>query len=100
MTELTQLIAGVELGSQDSEVLLALVKAWQGANDPVATWYAAVKNHSGIIYRVATLNSLEQMLDFLQDMEALGMVDELEDALDQVDGFDAILMMPVQGSQK
>lgn len=98
MTELTRLIPGVGVGDQDAEVLLALVKAWQGVNDPVATWQAAIKNHLGIIYRVATLNSLEQMLDFLEDMERLGMVDELEDALEQVDGFDSILVMSVKGN--
>ena len=38
------------------------------------------------------------MLDFLEDMERLGMVDELEDALEQVDGFDSILVMSVKGN--
>ncbi len=95
MSELTRLIEGVEFGQQDVEVCEILAKSWQESSDPVATWQVAIKNQAGIIYRVAALKSLDQMLSFLGGMSKLGMADELEDALGKVNGFDAILTTKV-----
>ena len=91
MSELTSLTEGAEIGKQDVDVCEILARSWQESSDPVATWQVAIKNQAGIIYRVATLKSLDQMLTFLGGMSKIGMADELEDALGKVDGFDAIL---------
>lgn len=91
MSELTSLIEGVEVRKQDVDVCQLLARSWQEPSDPVAQWQVAVKNQKGIIYRVATLKCLDQMLSFLSGMSKIGMADELENALGKVDGFDAIL---------
>ena len=90
MSELTSLIEGVENGMQDVDVCKILAKSWQLSSDPIARWHIAVKNESGVIYRIATLNSLDQMLDCLAAMKAIGLGDELQNAFGKVGGFDAI----------
>jgi hypothetical protein len=97
MTEITTLIAGATLGKLDAEVVLAMDRALHRPSDAVATWRVGIRNDDGVIYRVVTLRSLDQWLDFLEDMERLGLVDELEDALDLADGFDSILRHGNQG---
>lgn len=95
MSELTSLIEGIEVGNQDVDVCQMLARSWHEPSDPVAKWQVAIKNQADIIYRVATLKSLDQMLSFLGGMSKLGMADELENALGKVDGFDAILAIRV-----
>ncbi len=91
MTENNTLVAGTAIGGHDAEIKQAIERAMRHPDDPVSTWRIGVKNEDGVVYRIVALNSLNQWLDFVQDAEQMGLVDELEDAMDLVQGFDSIL---------
>jgi hypothetical protein len=74
-------------------------RATRHPGDPVSTWRVGVRNEEGAIYRIVTLRSLDQWLDFVEDAERLGMVDELENAMELVEGFDSILCPSQPGRQ-
>lgn len=99
MTEINSLGAEVKVGQHDTAIDLALTRATRHPDDAVSTWRVGVRNEEGTIYRIVTLRSLDQWLDFVEDAERLGMVDELEDATEMVEGFDSILCPGQPGQQ-
>jgi hypothetical protein len=99
MTETSSRVAGTSLGRHDPDIDRAVQRATRHPADPVSTWRIGVRNEEGVIYRIVTLRSLDQWLDFVEDAERLGLTDELENALELVEGFDSIFSARMPGSQ-